>query len=166
MMKGHFMIWLIAVFMLSSCSSNNINSLFNEAKKTDEYIAFTVPKWVIRTVDKNVFEGHLGKTDQTENLLKNVNKARVLVQHDTSKLNMDKIHAIVAGITQKKNYYEYLSLRHKGKRTSIVVNEDSQKIKDLLLVTISERHIVLLHLESDIAISTFENGDFFKKVNI
>lgn len=155
---------LCLVFTLTSCSKNTIGNLFDEAKKSDNYIAFTIPKWVIKTTKDKVFEGHLGTSNNSYNLLNHVDKVRVLVQDDKSKLNMGSMKNIFNNITNDKHYEEYLTVREGDQHTSIVVNERKDRVKDILLFTESDDSVVLLHLKSDISVKDLEDGRYFQKL--
>lgn len=157
-------IGLMAVLFLFSSCNNSVNSLFSEAKKSDDYMAVTVPKWIIKAGTKNIFENHLGTNDNTKKLISGIKKARVLVHNNKSEININKVHKIYDKLVNRKGFEEYLTVRDEGKVTSITVKEKGDKIKDLLLMTEGDEELVLLHIKTDISINDFEKGEYFKKL--
>lgn len=148
----------LLVFMLSSCSRNPVNKLFDDMKKDDRVVALTLPGWMINKafglalMSEDLPNDEINKL---QNVAGDLKKIRVCVNNKPSQLRRD---ALTKGIKKLDNrgYEVYAMARNENNSYSFHVQENKEIIKGLLFQINSKDNVALIYMEAEISKSTFE----------
>lgn len=151
------------VFLLASCQPNHVGALFSEVKKNDNYMGVTVPKWMIRTVDKKFITKHAG-AEEAMKAIQSIQGLRAVVNMDKTKIDINKIKSIMSKLSNSKRYDEMLKFRADGNDIHVFVREKRERVKQIIFVTELKKEYAILELKTDINVKDLDLGKIVKNV--
>jgi hypothetical protein len=160
-MKNIFAIIVLAS-ILTSCSRNPVNKLFDEMKKDDRVVAFTLPGWMV-----NKAFGFAMKDDEMPNeelnklqsIAADLKKIRVCVNNKPNQQTRDAITKGIKGL-DNQGYDVFALVKNETNSYSFHVQEKKDVIKGLLFQINTTDNVALIYLDSEISKSTFEKINF------
>ena len=153
------LILLAVSLILTSCSRNPVNSIFDEAKKHDKTFAVSVPGWMIRTAIKQATKNEdLDEAIEDIAAIQGTLKgARVLVASEMPATMLQSLNAKSNNL-DKRGYNAYIAVRNKDLKFNLYGLEKKDKLTDLFFYGNSkEDGLILVKLETDISTKDFEN---------
>jgi hypothetical protein len=153
------LLFLCLLILISSCSRNPVNAIFDEAKKYDKTFAVSVPGWMIRTAVKEAVKNEsLDEAIEDISAIPSALKgARVLVASALPPHILQNLMVKSAALN-KRGYSEYIAVKNKDFKFNLYGFEKKDKLTDLFFYGNSrDDGLILIKLETDISTKDFEN---------
>jgi mRNA-degrading endonuclease RelE of RelBE toxin-antitoxin system len=156
---------LIFLFILglstASTGQKTVNKFIDQIKKHDSALAMTLPGWFIRSGINLATKG-IEDQDEKEiiNLGKKVKKLRFVVVDKPHHITQEDSAEFLQKVKDKEGFEEYTRVRDGGTRVYVLVKEDKNKIKYLMIYARGENNIALINLKTDLTFDELENANF------
>lgn len=161
-MKNTILLLLLFAIPLSGFGQkNSIKKFYKEYKKGKETINFVVPGFLIRLgtgLARSVVE-----TEEEYEMLKlarKIKKARILVSEDYNPVRKSDYNKLVKNV-KNLAYEDLIKIRAEETRVQIMLKENGEKIKGLLILVNEEDTFFMLHLKTKM-----EYKDINKVINL
>lgn len=155
-MKNLFV--LLSIVFISSCSRSPVHSFIDNYNQEDNTLSFTIPGWIVRGGTSMAFKDLGDESDQAGlNLMaKSLGKVRVLV----AKEGVVPIIAVKELIISAKDhhYEEYVTVRENGKIVNVMVKQDKDKVKNLLVIASTDDEFVIAHIDSNLSMDELQKA--------
>ena len=149
---------LFAVVLIYSCSRSPVNSFIDEYNQENHTVSMTIPGWLVRTGTTRAFK-EIGDTDDQralKNIAQSLGKVRVMVASE-SIVPTAAIKELVTD-ARNDNYEDYVTVRDDAKIVNVMVKQEGDIVKNLLVLISSEEDFVITHIDSKLSISELENA--------
>ena len=153
------LVLLFVSILVSSCSRNPVNAIFDEAKKHDKTFAVSVPGWMIRTAVKQATKNEsLDEAIEDISAIQGALKgARVLVASELPSTMLQSLNTKSTSL-DKRGYNEYIAVKNKDLKFNLYGFEKKDKLTDLFFYGNSKDDgLILVKLETNISTKDFEN---------
>lgn len=150
--------FLLLIFLTSSCSRNPVNKLFDDMKKDDRVVAFTLPGWMINKAFGFALKGDEIPNDELSKLqsvVGDLKKIRVCVNNKPSQITKNSLSKGIKDL-DKDGYDVYAMVRNETNSYSFHVQEKKDVVKGLLFQINTTDNVALIYLDTEISKSTFE----------
>ncbi len=155
-MKLVYSFFILAVCFLSvpGSAQSSVKNIIKQLKKTEHYEGVSIPGWVIRLGLK------IAATDDAEldnsgllQLAGKIKHLRVASTHlDAKKYNTRAIVGnFIKSVIKKDGFHEYVSVRSEDQHLKIMIQEEKDIIKNLLIWSVDGFEIGLIHLKTNIS---------------
>ena len=146
---------LIALFVfalptesMAQKEGKDIRKFFRKYKKGKETKNFTIPGWLIRFgtgIARNFVE------DEAEvealKLARGIRKAKFLINENDNPVEFSDFKNLVNSVRQK-SYADLVMVRAEDTNVQIMVNEDGEKIKGMLILVSEEDTFVMMYMKT------------------
>ncbi len=155
-MKNLFI--LLSIVLISSCSRSPVHSFIDEYNQENHTMSMTIPGWLVRGGTSAAFKDLGDESDQAglKLIAKSLGKVRVLVAKEgvvPTKAIKDLI------ISAKGNKYEeYVTVRDNGKIVNVMVKQDKDIVKNLLVLASSDDEFVIAHIDSNLSMDQLQKA--------
>ena len=155
-MKQYFL--LIGVLLLASCSRSPVNKFIDTYNQDAGTFSLTIPAWLVRAGTSSSFDQIADDEDKIgfRDIAKSLGKIRVLAAKE--EVIPDGAVKQLIKDTRNDDYEEYVTVREKGKTFNIMVKQEKDRVKNLLLLISSDEEFVIAQIDSDISITDLENA--------
>lgn len=144
--------------ILTSCSRSPVNKFIDTYNQDQGTFSFTVPSWMVKAGARATFSDFNDEKDSEgfAAIAKSLGKIRFL----TAKEGVIPTDAVKNLIIESKNndYEEYVTVRDKGKIVNVMVQQDQDRVKNLVLLVSGEEEVVIALIEADITIQELEQA--------
>ncbi|MGB4960156.1 MAG: DUF4252 domain-containing protein [Saprospiraceae bacterium] len=144
-----FVLLMIAAVDLPAQKS--VNTIVDQLKKTENYEGISIPGWIIRL---GIRIAATDDNDIEQNGLLHISKGIKHLRVATTTLDVNKYDpaAIVSNFMQKMRdkdgFEEYVSVRSEDQHLKIMVQEDDDEIKNMVIVNAEGGEIAMIHLKT------------------
>lgn len=157
---------IFSALVLSSCSRNPINKIFDDAKKEDNILALSLPGWMVQKGVKLAMKDEKVGSDVNEinTVAGAIKKVRVLVKSNNTVEFTSKMNKSVADLSSK-NFETYAMIKSGDTNVTVYGKEKKNTLEDLFFYVNGDDNLAILHLKTKISIADFEklNLSFKKK---
>lgn len=159
-------------FVLLSCyissgqvtAQNSVKNIVKQLKKTEHYEGISLPGWVIRLGLKIAESDDNDKLENSglKQLIGKIKHLRVATtQLDSKKYNTQSIvNNFIKSLVTKDAFEEYVSVRSEDQHLKILIREDDEMIKNLLILSNEGDEISLIHLNTNISSEDLKSLSF------
>lgn len=145
-------------------AQNSVKNIVKQLKKTEHYEGISLPGWVIRLGLKIA---EINDNDKLENsglkqLIGKIKHLRVATtQLDSKKYNIPSIvNNFIKNVVKNDAFEEYVSVRSEDQHLKILIREDDEMIKNLLIFSNEWEEISLIHLSTNITSEDLKSLSF------
>lgn len=155
-MKNLFI--LLSIVLISSCSRSPVHSFIDEYNQEDHTMTMTVPGWLVRAGSNAAFKDMADKEDQVglKEISKSLGKIRVMVAQE-GVVPMKAVKDLVISARDNK-YEEYVTVREKNKIVNVMVKQDDDTVKNILVLVSSDDEFVIAHIDADLSMNDLQNA--------
>jgi hypothetical protein len=144
-------------------AQNSVKNIVKQLKKTEHYEGVSLPGWVIRLglkmVDNDDAELENSGLKQLIGKIKHLRVATT--QLDSRKYNTQSIvNNFIKSVVTKDAFEEYVSVRSEDQHLKILIREDDEMIKNLLILSNEGEEISLIHLNTNISLEDLKSLSF------
>lgn len=144
---------LILAPATSFAQTKTINTFYKEFKGLDKNVKMTIPGWLI-DMGAEVAKWSVDTKEEKEslNLLKKVNKLKLLVSSDHNPTKAKKINGLFTQL-RDDSFEDLLFVKEADTTVNIMVrgaNDDDDKIKNLFVLVREPEEIVMLSMKTNI----------------
>ncbi len=153
-MKNLFLFSIILIQI--SCSRSPVNAFIDSHNQKRGTISATIPGWLVRAgSDASFTEWNDDDIEGWQSIAEKLGRIRFL----TAEEGIIDIKDVKNLISEAKSLHfeEYVTVRNKDKIINVMVRQDKDKVKELLVV-VSASEFVIAHIESDISIYDLEKA--------
>ncbi len=139
---------LIAIPLSGFSQKKSIKKFYKQYKKGKETRNFVIPGFLIRFATGLARD--IVETDEEYEMLKlarNIRQARILLSEDFNPVLQSDFNDLVKGV-KKVSYNDLIAVRAEGTNVNIMINENGEKIKGLLILISEEDTFMMLHLKT------------------
>ena len=153
-MKNLFI--LLSLVLLSSCSRSPVHSFIDEYNQEDHTVSLTIPGWLVRAGSNAAFKDIADDEDQAglKEIAKSLGKIRVMVAQEAQVPTKAVKDLILSARSHK--YEEYVTVREKNKIVNVMVRQDDDTVKNLLVLISSDDEFVIAHIDSDLSMKELQ----------
>jgi Domain of unknown function (DUF4252) len=162
------LIYLVVIsFYISAgqvTAQNSVKNIVRQLKKTEHYEGISLPGWVIRLgmkiaeSDEKDTLGNFG-LKQLVGKIKHLRIATTLL--DSKKYNSQSIvNNFIKSVVSKDGFEEYVSVRSEDQHLKILIREDDDRIKNLLVLSNEGEELSLIHLKTNISSEDLKSLSF------
>lgn len=150
------LIILLSIVLLSSCSRSPVHSFINEYNQEDHTMSLTVPGWLVRAGSNAAFKEMADDEDQAglKEISKSLGKIRVMVAQE-GVVPTKAVKGLIVS-ARDNSYEEYVTVREKNKIVNVMVKQEKDIVKNLLVLVSSEDEFVIAHIDSNISIDELQ----------
>ena len=149
---------LLGIVLISSCSRSPVNSFIDEYNQEDHTMSLTVPGWLVRAGSNAAFKEMADDEDQAglKEIAQSLGKIRVMVAQE----GVIPIMAVKDLVIEARDnqYEEYVTVRQKNKIVNVMVRQDDDIVKNLLVLVSSDEEFVIAHIDSDLSMKELQNA--------
>lgn len=152
-MKQYLILLLICALSLPAFSqSQSIRKFYRKYKRTENTANFNAPGWMIR-LGASIAIKHVDDPGEKEalRLAKKVRKGRILVMEDQNHIHPADLAEFMADV-HDENFEDLLSFREDKENVQILIREDNDWIRDVLILVSEEDSFIMLALKTKIHI--------------
>jgi len=149
------------IFSVNISAQSSVNKIVSQMKKTEQYQGVSLPGWIIRLGLKLVDESEMSNAGLVSiaNKVKHLRVATTTL--DIGKYNTKAIvNNFVKGLRDNDQFEEYVSVRSEDQNLKILVQEDEEIIKNLLILSEDGGDIALVHLSTHLTTNDLRNISF------
>jgi len=160
----YFLLVIVFCFSLESVSAqSSVKDIIKQLKKTENYEGMSIPGWLIRLGLK------IAANDDAElnnsGLIQIASKIKHLrvasTNLDSKKYNTRAIvDNFIKTMTERDEFQEYVSVRSEDQHLKIMIQEDHDIIKNLLILSDDGFEISLVHLKTKISYDDLKSISF------
>lgn len=165
-MKPVTLLFLVCLTMANFISAqSSVKSVVKQLKKTERYEGVSIPGWLVRLGLKLVPDDELdNETRGIFNLASKIKHVRIAsTKLDISKYNAKAIvQNFAKKIRDKDQFEDYVSVRSEDTNLNILVQEEDDTIKNLVIMTEDQGEISFIHLKTDITVDDLKKISFRK----
>lgn len=162
----YFIYLAILAFYISSgqvTAQNSVKNIVRQLKKTEHYEGVSLPGWVIR-LGLRLVENDNAEFEHSglKQLIGKIKHLRVATaQLDIKKYNTQSIvNNFIKSVITKDAFEEYVSVRSEDQHLKILIKEDDEMIKNLLILSNEGGEISLIHLKTNISMEDLKSISF------
>jgi hypothetical protein len=144
---------------------SSVNKIVKQLKKTEHYEGISVPGWLIRlglklaTNDDN--QATLSGLARISKKIKRIRVATTTL--DIKKYNTKAIvNNFVKSVQEKDRFEEYISVREEDQNLKIMVQEDQDVIKNVIILSEDNGEIAFIHIKSNLTMEDLKSLSFNK----
>ncbi len=149
---------LLSIVLISSCSRSPVNSFIDEYNQEDNTMSMTVPGWLVRAGSNAAFKELADDEDQAGlmQIAKSLGKIRVMVAQE----GIVPTKAVKNLITSARGhkYEEYVTVREENKIINVMVRNDNDNVKNLLVLISSDDEFVIAHMDTDLSLDELKKA--------
>lgn len=149
---------LLSLVLISSCSRSPVHSFIDEYNQEDHTVSLTIPGWLVRAGSNAAFKDIADDEDQAglKEISDKLGKVRVMVARE----GVVPTKAVKELITEARDhqYEEYVTVRDDGKIVNVMVKQDSEIVKNLLMLISSDDEFVIAHIDSNISMDDLQKA--------
>lgn len=154
---------VILVFASLLPAQSSVKSTVKQLKKTEQYEGISIPGWIIRLGLKFV-------NDQNEDvrssgllrIAKKIKHLNVAITNLDTKIYNTKaiVNNFIKGFKEKDGFEEYISVRSEDQNLKIMVIEDKDVIKNLVILSEDQGEIAMIHLKTSMTLDDLKSVSF------
>lgn len=153
--------FLAILFSFQSVNAQkSVNKFIDKMKKHDRAYALTLPGWIMRTGAYMMDDEDIRMESGFNELIGGIKKLRVLVIDGDAKLAKKDFRSAINTMKERDGYVDYARITEGNNSLHVIVKEDKNKVKGLVLLTNSDDTFAILNLKTDI------DMDQLKKANL
>ena len=143
---------------MSSCSRSPVHSFIDDYNQEDHTFSLTVPGWLVRAGSNAAFKEMADEEDQIglKALSQSLGEIRVMVAKEGVVPTKAVKDLIVTARDHK--YIEYVTVREKSKLVNVMVKQEDETVKNLLVLVSSDEEFVIAHIDSKLSIKELEEA--------
>lgn len=155
-MKNLFI--LLSIVLISSCSRSPVHSFIDEYNQEDHTMTMTVPGWLVRAGSNAAFKEMADEDDQIglKEISKSLGKIRVMVAQE-GVVPIKAVKDLVISARDNK-YEEYVTVREKNKIVNVMVRQEDDIVKNLLVLVSSDDEFVIAHIDADLSMNDLQKA--------
>ncbi len=168
MKKGFKLAILMLVFASGITAQSSVKNTVKQLKKTDQYEGVSIPGWIIRLGLKFVNdEDEDLKSSGLLQVAKKIKHLNVATTKLDTKLYNTKaiVNNFIKGFKDKDGFEEYVSVRAEDQNLKIMVLEDDDIIKNLVIMSEDQGEIAMIHLKTNLTMDDLKNVSFLQLKN-
>ncbi len=158
-----FLLLSVLICTLASCSSpsRHFDNFIDDHKEQKRSIAMTIPGWIIRS-GTNWASRFAENEDEKAYLSigQHIKRIRFLVIDEGSNISGATIKDLLTEVKKDGIYEEYLSVRNPDANVNVLVHEEKDIIKGLVILANGDDSFALVNLKTELPLHIFENTDF------
>ena len=149
---------LLGIVLISSCSRSPVHSFIDEYNQEDHTMSLTVPGWLVRAGSNAAFKEMADDEDQAglREIAQSLGKIRVMVAQEGVVPIIAVKDLVIAA--RDNRYEEYVTVRQKNKIVNVMVRQDDDIVKNLLVLVSSDEEFVIAHIDSDLSMKELQNA--------
>lgn len=155
---------MLSLLLLAICahSQRNADRLINTIKKEDASITVKVPGWLIEKAFDVAAEVEQDEDlDAWNSISESIKQVRVsVVEQATRPETVTKVSEYITKLQAVDNYEVYAKIRQEDTTVDVMVREDRDVIKNILLYVHGEGTLAAIHVKGSIDLKDFEKAQF------
>ena len=171
-MKTIYTIFICALITQTKLhSQSSVNHVFKQIQKTEKHESFSFPGWILRLGSKILVKSEPElKNSGLLTLVKKIKSIKVATtQLDITKYNTSAIvNNFIKKVQSKDNFEEYISVRSEDQNIRILIKEEKDIIKNLLILSADGADLAMIHVKTKIHIDDLKKisfADFTKEAS-
>jgi hypothetical protein len=149
-------------------AQSSVDKMFEQIKKTEQYEGISIPGWLFRLGlsiaakdDMDISESGLLE------LSKKIKKIKIATTNlDLKKYNTKAIlNNFAKSVHQKDRFEEYVSVREEDQHLKIMVQENDDVIKNVVILSEDKGDIAVIHIKSNLTMDDLKRISFSKLKN-
>ena len=148
-MKQFLILLFICTISLPAFSqSQSIRDFYRKYKRTENTVNFNAPGWMIR-LGASIAMNHVDDPGEKEalRLAKKVRKGRILVMEDKNHIHPTDLNKFISNV-HDENFEDLIHVHDEGEKIQILIREDNDWIRDILILVYEEDSFIMLALKT------------------
>jgi len=148
-MKQYLILLLICSVSLPAFSqSQSIRNFYRKYKRTENTVNFNAPGWLIR-LGASIAMNHVDDPEEREalRLAKKVRKGRILIMEDRNHIDPADLDEFINDV-RDENFEDLIRVRDGNETVQILIREDNDVIRNLLILVYEEDSFIMLALKT------------------
>ncbi|MBK8516284.1 MAG: DUF4252 domain-containing protein [Saprospiraceae bacterium] len=156
-------IGVILLFSIPGQSQSSVKTIVNQMKKTEHYEGVSIPGWMIRLGlkfvpkdDEDLNSSGLLQIARTIKHLRVATTSLDIKKYDTKAI----VRNFMDKVRDKDHFEEYVSVRSEDQNLKILVQEEEEIIKNLVILSEDNGEIAMIHLKTNLSAQDLKNISF------
>lgn len=149
-MKKLFFLFICILSFQAVNGQKTVDRFIDKMKKHKDSYVVTLPGWLLRTGINMADDNNKIYEPGIQEIVDGVKRLRVLFLNGDSQLSNSEIRSVVNQIKEKDGYVDYATVKEDGTNLHVVVKEDKNKVKSLVLLANTEEGFTIINLKTDI----------------
>jgi hypothetical protein len=160
-MKSLQITFICLLLALGMNAQKSINKFINKHKQEAHTLTMTLPGWLIRS-GFNYAEKFSEDNDEKAYLSigQHIKKLRFMVIDEKHNTSQSEIRELMEKAIDKDHLEIYTSYRDGDNDVNILVKEEKEIIKNLVIVSRGDDHLTVVTINADLPISEFKKANF------
>lgn len=144
-------------------AQKSVDKLIDNIKKHPSSVTMTLPGWLInKAVDAVSNTTDLEEDEEVWlEMAHDIKKVRFsVVEDDAGLLDIKKLNEFIDLAKSKDGFEEYARVKSDGNHVHILVRNEKETIKNILIYAFGEEGVVAVHLKTKFSLESFKKADF------
>lgn len=142
-------------------SQKTVNKFIDQVKKDDRAFAMTFPGWLIRKGSRMAFDFSQNENDIEVfySLSQSIKGLRFVMVEKGFVAKDGMIQNFIRDVQDKEGFEPYVTARDDGNNVNVMIREDGDKIKNLLILVNGDDNIVVANLKTDFTLEQLKRAN-------
>lgn len=152
---------LLAVLATNGYSQKTVHKYIDLLKKDKDATAVTIPGWVARAGARiAVDDEDIRYTEGYKDIVGGIKEIRLVVLSQDAMPTVEQINRMTTDIKETEGLEDYVVIRDGDARVWVMIKELNDKVKNLLVVTLEDNQLAMVHAKLNIPLQALEAANF------